>query len=68
MPGACQPVYHSRSVPPEWADCDSWSGEWRAARLEFEFESDGPSSRSDVESKHSGYAMGYAGRVSYRFL
>ncbi len=30
MPGACQLVYHSRSVPPEWADCGSWSGEWRA--------------------------------------
>ena len=65
MPGACQPVYHSRSVQPEWADCGSWSGEWRAARLEFQFESDGPTSRSCVESKHSGYAMGYAARVSY---
>jgi len=66
MPGACQPVYHSRSVPPEWADCGSWSGEWRATRLEFQFESDGPwTSRSDVESKHSGYATGYAARVSY---
>src|SRR5258706_1021807 len=46
----------------------SWFGEWRAARLEFQYESDGPSSRSDVESKHSGYAMWYAARVSYRFL